>query len=73
MGKAWRIVLTAVVFLMVAGVLLGGVAWLTGASPARIVELSMNGPEGVETWWSTATQAAESILATARAGVRGLF
>ena len=48
MGKAWRIVMTVVVFLAVAGVVLIGAAWLTGASPVRIVELVFGGREGLE-------------------------
>ena len=61
MGKAWRIVMTVVVFLAVAGVVLIGAAWLTGASPVRIVELVFGGREGLETWWADARNAARSV------------
>ena len=61
MGRAWRIVLTVVVFLAVAGVVLMGAAWLTGASTERIVELVFGGPEGLQRWWETAVRSAEAI------------
>ncbi len=61
MGKAWRIVMTVVVFLAVAGVVLIGAAWLTGASPVRIVELVFGGREGLEAWWADAGNAARSV------------
>ena len=73
MAKAWRLVLAAVLFLVAAGVLLSGIAWITGASPARIVELTMGGPEGVKAWWAVATQSAKNLWEAALAGVRSIF
>ena len=61
MGKAWRIVMTVVVFLAVAGVVLIGAAWLTGASPVRIVELVFGGRAGLEARWNAALNAARSV------------
>ena len=73
MEKAWRVVLIAVVFLVAAGIVLAGIAWLTGASPARIAELTMGGPEGVKAWWGVATQSARSLWQAALAGIRSIF
>ena len=61
MGRAWRIIMTVVVFLAVAGIVLIGAAWLTGASPVRIVELVFGGRAGLETWWNAAMNAARSV------------
>ena len=73
MAKAWRVVLTVVVFLAAAGVVLIGAAWLTGASPARIVELVFDGPEGLQRWWDTAQQSAASLWESARTAILNLF
>ena len=62
MGRAWRIVLTVVVFLLVAGVVLMGAAWLTGASPARIAELVFGGPEGLRAWWENTLRSVQAVL-----------
>ena len=61
MAKAWRVVLIIVVFLAAAGIVLIGAAWLTGASPARIVELVFDGPEGVAVWWDAAKAMVASL------------
>ncbi len=61
MGKAWRIVLTVVVFLAVAGIVLMGAAWLTGASPARIAELVFGGPEELRAWWDNTLRSVQSV------------
>ena len=61
MGKAWRIVLTVVVFLAVAGIVLMGAAWLTGASPARIAELVFGGPEELRAWWDNTLTSVQAV------------
>ena len=73
MAKAWRVVLTVVIFLVAAGAVLVGAAWLTGASPTRIVELVFDGPEGLQRWWDTALRSAGSIWESARTAILNLF
>ena len=73
MGKAWRVVLTVAAVLAVAGVVLIGAAWLTGTSPARIVELIFDGPAGLQRWWDTARQSAASLWESARTAILNLF
>lgn len=73
MGKAWRIVLTVVISLMVIGLVLVGAAWITGASPERIVELVFGGREGLEAWWETAVQTAQNAWDSLIAFIENLF
>ena len=73
MAKAWRAVLIIAAFLAAAGVVLMGAAWLTGASPVRIVELVFDGPEGLQRWWDTAQRSAGSLWESLRTAVLGLF
>lgn len=46
MTKAWRIVLWIVLVLAVAGAVLGGVGWLTGASHVRMADILFGGMDG---------------------------
>ena len=73
MEKAWRLVLIAVVFLVAAGILLAGIAWLTGASPARIAELTVDGPEGVAVRWEAAKQTLNGFWTAAVFAFRSFF
>ena len=73
MAKAWRVVGIIAAFLAAAGVVLIGAAWLTGASPARIVELVFDGPEGLQRWWDTAQQSAAGLWESARTAILNLF
>ena len=73
MAKAWRVVLTVVIFFVAAGAVLVGAAWLTGASPTRIVELVFDGPEGLQRWWDTAQQSAAGLWESARTAILNLF
>ena len=73
MGKAWRVVLWLVGLLLVIGLVLLGAAWLTGASPARIVELVFNGRTGLKSWWEAYEQSAQAFWDSARDYLRGLF
>ena len=73
MAKVWRVVLTVAAFLAAAGVVFIGAAWLTGASPTRIVELVFGGPEGLQSWWDTAKQSAGNLWDSLRTAVLNLF
>ena len=73
MGKAWRVVLTVVIALFVIGLVLVGAAWITGASPERIVELVFGGREGLETWWQTANSTAQNAWDSLTAFLENLF
>ena len=43
MAKVWRIVGWAVLILLVAGIVLGGAGWLSGASLPRMIDLVFGG------------------------------
>ena len=73
MGKAWRVVMIVVIFLAAAGIVLIGAAWLTGASPTRIVELVFNGPEGLQSWLDSAKHTASSTWESLRSAILNLF
>ena len=73
MAKIWRVVIIIAAFLAAAGVVLIGAAWLTGASPVRIVELVFDGPEGLQRWWDTATRSGASLWESFRTAVLNLF
>ena len=45
MAKVWKIVLWCVLFLLAAGIVLGGVGWLTGASLPRMADTVYGGME----------------------------
>ena len=45
MAKVWRIVLWCALLLLAAGVVLGGVGWLTGASVPRMADTVFGGME----------------------------
>ena len=48
MSKAWRVIITIVLVLAVAGIVCGGIGLLTGASLDRMVENVFGGWEIVE-------------------------
>lgn len=48
MSKAWRIIGTVIVVLVVAGVVCGGIGFITGASLDRMVENIFGGWEALE-------------------------
>ena len=73
MAKAWRVVLWIVLFLLAAGVVLMGAAWLTGASNARIVELAFGGQEGVDAWLATVRETAVRLWTTAIGQIKNLL
>ena len=68
MAKAWRIVGWIVLILLVAGIVLGGAGWLTGASLPRMIELVFGGTDGakaaVEGLFSRTTSALEQLSST---------
>ena len=73
MGKAWKAVITLAALLLVLGLVLVGAAWLTGASPLRIVELVFNGRTGLRSWWDASVQSALDLWDNAVRFVTGLF
>ena len=73
MGKAWRIVMTVVVFLAVAGVVLIGAAWLTGASFPRIVELVFDGRAGLDAWLHAGLDRAQAVWTDVLAQIKAIF
>ena len=73
MGKAWRIVLTVVIALLVIGIVMVGAAWITGASPERIVELVFGGQEGLEAWWEAAKNTVQNTWDSLTAFIDNLF
>ena len=56
MKHYWKIVLIVCVLLLLAGIVIGGAGYLTGASPDRIAELLYGG-------WDGLRSAVESLLA----------
>lgn len=60
MTKAWRIVLFITGGLVLAGLVLAGVGWLTGASPLRMADILYGGVDGVR---AAAQTAWETVLA----------
>lgn len=73
MAKAWRVVMIAVIFLAAAGVVLIGAAWLTGASPVRIVELVFGGRAGLQSWLDAAKHTALSAWESLRTAILNLI
>lgn len=73
MGKAWRVVLTVVIALLVIGIVLVGAAWITGASPDRIVELVFGGQAGLEARLETIKNTAQNMWDSFTAFLGGLF
>lgn len=63
MSRAWRVMTFIVLALLAAGIVLLGAAWLTGASPDRIVELVFDGREGLDAWLRAGLDSARSICA----------
>ncbi len=60
MTKAWRIVLWTALALVVAGAVLGGIGWLTGASPVRMADVLFGGTDG---FYAALHAAADTALA----------
>ena len=54
MAKVWRIVGWAVLILLVAGIVLGGAGWLSGASLPRMIDLVFGGGAAARIAASTA-------------------
>ena len=47
MRRFWKIILLFAAVLLLAGIILGGTGYLTGASPDRIAELAFGGWSGL--------------------------
>ena len=61
MSRAWKAVGVIVLFLLAAGVVLLGAAWLTGASVPRIIELVFDGREGLDAWLRAGLDRANAV------------
>ena len=48
MTKIWRIVGWIVLTLVAAGLVLGGIGWLTGASPIRMIDMVFGGADAAK-------------------------
>lgn len=73
MNRAWRLVLFLALALVVAGVVLLGAAWLTGASIPRIVELVFGGQAELEAWFGSALDRAAALWTAVLEQLRSLF
>ena len=73
MSRAWRTILYIVLGLLVAGVVLLGAAWLTGASVERIETLVLGGPGGLRVWLDKGLQSVLDFLSGAWETVRSFF
>ena len=61
MSKVWRFVLYLAAALVIAGVVLLGAAWVTGASIHRIVELVFGGQAELDAWLREGWQRAQTV------------
>ena len=73
MSRAWKIVMFIVLGLLVAGILLLGTAWVTGASVGRIEELAFGGAGGLTAWLQSILDRVLAFLDNALATVKGLL
>lgn len=62
MSRAWRIIGTVILLLVIAGVVSGGIGLLTGASLDRMVENVFGGREGLEAVLNVFFGALDGIL-----------
>ena len=62
MIRAWRIIGTIILIIIVAGIVAGGIGLLTGASLDRMVENVFGGWEAVELIVNTLMEQAEGII-----------
>ena len=61
MSKVWRFVLFLALALVIAGAVLLGAAWVTGASIPRIVELVFGGQAELEAWYRAGLDRASAL------------
>jgi len=73
MNRAWRLVLFLALALVVAGVVLLGAAWLTGASIPRIVELVFGGQAELEAWFGAVMDRAAALWTAVLEQLRSFF
>ena len=73
MSRAWKIVMFIVLGLLVAGILLLGTAWVTGASVGRIEELAFGGAGGLTAWLQSTLDSVRSLLESAAETVRAIL
>ncbi len=73
MSRIWRIVLILALCLIVAGIVLLGAAWLTGASISRIVELVFGGQAELQAWLQTMLARCHALWTSLRDQIVSLF
>ena len=73
MSKVWRFVLFLALALVVAGAVLLGVAWVTGASIPRIVELVFGGQAELEAWFEAVMDRVAALWTAALEQLRSFF
>ena len=69
MAKIWRIVVWAALGLLIAGIVLGGAGWLTGASLTRMADILYGGADGAKAAAQTVLEQGSEVLRS----VLGIF
>jgi hypothetical protein len=72
MTRYWKIVLTLVCVLLIAGIVIGGAGILTDASPDRIAELLYDGWDGVRDALDSLLARLTAVFQSVSAAVRSL-
>lgn len=73
MSRAWKAIGILVLFLLAAGVVLLGAAWLTGASFPRIVELVFDSRAGLEAWLHAGLDRAQAVWTDVLTQIKAIF
>ena len=62
MARAWKIILTVVVVLVILGVVLGAIGYFTGGSVDRMIEVVFGGREALDLMLSVLKQQLAEIF-----------
>ena len=62
MARAWKIILTVVLVLVILGVVLGAIGYFTGGSVDRMIEVVFGGREGLDLMLSVLRQQLSEIF-----------
>ena len=73
MSRVWRFVLFLALALVIAGAVLLGAAWVTGASIPRIVELVFGGQAELEAWFQSGLDRAVALWTGVTEQLRSFF
>lgn len=73
MTKIWRAVGWIVLALLAAGLVLGGIGWLTGASPIRMIDVVFGGVDAAKAAAANALDRAVGLWNSVVADVIALF